>query len=506
METAEAATTDNAALDVVFVGDNYAAADLPKFDQDVDRVVAHLLTYEPFASRASQFAFHSVENAAVDLGCVRHARSSRLLTCRLSTVISVVNDAGAPYDRIIVLVNDSRYGGSGGPLTVSYNGGQAPQVVVHEFGHSFGLLDEYTLSAATGVLDGRTRANCYAGHPTNPLWEGVVDTAAYALGCQFPNWYRSSACSIMRSLGCRSFNAVSTQVIHAKMDVYAGVSLPPPPVPPPTVSLTANPALIGPQGSSLLSWSAEPVTGCQAAGGWQGGKPAAGADTQRPSATTTYTLTCANAAGSATQSVTVTVDSQAPRVSLTAPAHGTTVSGAVTIEATLTDDQGEGRADFYHDGLLLGADNTPPYQLGWAASQEAEGVHTLTVKATDAAGNTAESSPVLVTVVHAISPPWPTPPDEPVILTPADGSEVSGRVRVLVTAGGHPLVSRLRVYLDGVVKRSSWRGQVWFTWNAGASHVSPGRHVITATTFDTARHQLASTSITVYKPPSPSSN
>ena len=61
METAEAATSDGTVLDVMFVGDNYAAGDLAMFHQDVDRAVAHMMTYEPYVSRASQVLFHSVE-------------------------------------------------------------------------------------------------------------------------------------------------------------------------------------------------------------------------------------------------------------------------------------------------------------------------------------------------------------------------------------------------------------------------------------------------------------
>ena len=48
------------------------------------------------------------------------------------------------WDKIVVVVNDDTYGGSGGSLSVTSTHAQAPQIVLHEYGHSFtGLADEY---------------------------------------------------------------------------------------------------------------------------------------------------------------------------------------------------------------------------------------------------------------------------------------------------------------------------------------------------------------------------
>ena len=48
------------------------------------------------------------------------------------------------WDKILVLVNDSEYGGSGGTLGVGTTHSAAVQIMQHEFGHSFTkLADEY---------------------------------------------------------------------------------------------------------------------------------------------------------------------------------------------------------------------------------------------------------------------------------------------------------------------------------------------------------------------------
>lgn len=221
-DEASAATNDGTALDVAIVGDNYTQTDLALFHQNVDKVIAHMMTYEPYKTRASQILFHRVENTSVDLLCKYSTSTARLLTCNGTSVTNFVNNAGAPYDKIIVLVKSSTYGGSGGNISVSYNGTSMPYITVHEFGHSLAsLLDEYNLYTTNGTINNTTYANCYAGTPPNALWSDLTGVT-YAKGCKYPNWYRSSPCSIMQSLSCRYFNEVSKQAINAKLDFYAG--------------------------------------------------------------------------------------------------------------------------------------------------------------------------------------------------------------------------------------------------------------------------------------------
>jgi hypothetical protein len=68
----------------------------------------------------------------------------RLLTVNQSAVLAAAA-AYPDWDKIVVVVNDSVYGGSGGNISVTSTHVQAPQIVLHEFGHSFtGLADEYS--------------------------------------------------------------------------------------------------------------------------------------------------------------------------------------------------------------------------------------------------------------------------------------------------------------------------------------------------------------------------
>ncbi|MBI3469325.1 MAG: hypothetical protein HY000_40500, partial [Planctomycetes bacterium] len=92
-------------------------------------------------------------------------------------------------------------------------------------------------------------------------------------------------------------------------------------------------------------------------------------------------------------------DNTPPSVAVTAPANGATVSTSVTIDASAADDVGVGGVQFLLDGIELGAeDTTAPYSISWDTTTASNGPHTLSARARDAAGNTATSAGVLVTV------------------------------------------------------------------------------------------------------------
>ncbi|MCX6008575.1 MAG: CAP domain-containing protein [Chloroflexi bacterium] len=76
-------------------------------------------------------------------------------------------------------------------------------------------------------------------------------------------------------------------------------------------SFTTNPPSISAGGSSTLSWNVTGVTSVTISPGG-GSLPASGSATASPAATTTYILTATNAAGTITQSVTVTVAAAPP--------------------------------------------------------------------------------------------------------------------------------------------------------------------------------------------------
>ena len=103
------------------------------------------------------------------------------------------------------------------------------------------------------------------------------------------------------------------------------------------------------------------------------------------------------------------IDTLAPFVSMTAPASGATVSGtAVTVSADASDNVGVVGVQFKLDGANLGAEDlTAPYSTTWNSTSTANGSHTLSAVARDAAGNRATATVVTINVSNTTTP---TPP------------------------------------------------------------------------------------------------
>lgn len=92
-------------------------------------------------------------------------------------------------------------------------------------------------------------------------------------------------------------------------------------------------------------------------------------------------------------------DTTPPTVSMATPTGGN-VYGNVTVSASASDNVGVAGVQFRLNGQNLGAeDTTAPYHVSWDTTSMTPGsVHTLTAVARDAAGNSATSAPVQVTV------------------------------------------------------------------------------------------------------------
>lgn len=97
----------------------------------------------------------------------------------------------------------------------------------------------------------------------------------------------------------------------------------------------------------------------------------------------------------------ITADTTAPTVSITAPtAGGTVATGDIVVSATATDNIGVAGVWFRVDGAYIGTEDlTAPYSIVWNTVGVANGPHTLTAVARDAAGNQTISAPITVTKV-----------------------------------------------------------------------------------------------------------
>ena len=109
---------------------------------------------------------------------------------------------------------------------------------------------------------------------------------------------------------------------------------------------------------------------------------------------------------SAQASAVVTADTTPPSVSISTPGAGSQLSGLVQVMASAADSGGVVGVQLRIDGQPLGAEDTvAPFGTTWDTRISANGSHTLTAVARDAAGNTATSAPISVTVSNTEPPP-----------------------------------------------------------------------------------------------------
>ncbi|HET9271332.1 MAG TPA: Ig-like domain-containing protein, partial [Vicinamibacterales bacterium] len=187
-------------------------------------------------------------------------------------------------------------------------------------------------------------------------------------------------------------------------------------------------------------------------------------------------------------------DSTRPRVMITSPAGGATVSGAVPITATASDNIGVAGVRFLVDGQAVGAEDTSaPYGVTWDASNVPAGSHALTAVARDAAGNTRTSFRVSVKVV---APARDTTPPAVSISQPAGGSTVSGAVNITATASDNVGVVGVQFQCDGTNLGAEVTAAPYsLSWSTVTA--TNGTHTLTAVARDAAGNTRSSAAVSI---------
>ena len=150
---------DEERLVFAVLGDGYRAEEIGQFQSDAANVIAGFLNEPPWDAYAGLVnvytvavesnesgADHPVDDIFVDTALdARYGLPplQRLLTVNFSKAYQAA--ASVPtFDLILVIVNDTEYGGSGGPAAVMSLDNAAVDLGLHEMGHKFaGLADEY---------------------------------------------------------------------------------------------------------------------------------------------------------------------------------------------------------------------------------------------------------------------------------------------------------------------------------------------------------------------------
>ncbi len=152
-------------VDIAILGDGYTAAQMAKYQTDVQQFLSGVFQQEPYREYQRFYNVHRIDVTSNQSGADHSDRTPQVFvdtaldaafncsgiqrlicvnTTKVNQVIARTLPTNAYYDVILILVNDPEYGGSGGSVAVASTHSAAVELILHEVGHSFGLLaDEY---------------------------------------------------------------------------------------------------------------------------------------------------------------------------------------------------------------------------------------------------------------------------------------------------------------------------------------------------------------------------
>jgi hypothetical protein len=207
--------------------------------------------------------------------------------------------------------------------------------------------------ATVGVVIGG--ASCTRNAP------GVTVSPASQSGA--PGTTRSYTVSVVNNntAACGSSAFALTQALPA---AFAG-------------SLSASSLSLGAGASASATWSVTP--GATAADG-----------------SATLDLSAAESGGTSTTAHAAYIvmrDAGAPVIASVSPASGSVLSGrTATLSASVSDDVGVTKVEFWGNGKLLASDTSAPYSTSWNLRKQPKGTATIVVRAFDAAGNVSQAT------------------------------------------------------------------------------------------------------------------
>lgn len=186
-------------VDILILGDGYRRKDIKQFKKDAKHLIGVMFNTEPFKFRKADFNVWAIDVFSEETGISNPRQNiwkKSALDLRFNAfdsdryVLTFANKnlreiaAQAPYDAIMIIFNDPKYGGGGIYnlySTVSSHSRDADLIFVHEFGHSFAsLADEYyTSNVAYQVSQPEFEPNepniTALFDPENLKWKHLID-------------------------------------------------------------------------------------------------------------------------------------------------------------------------------------------------------------------------------------------------------------------------------------------------------------------------------------------
>ena len=225
-------------INMVVLGDGFTASQQTDFITNATTLVNYVFSKAPYAQYKNYFNVYAVKVISAESG-IKHPGTATDVTEPVFAVSNPNNFLGTTFDvgvhRCVysnttnkvtgvlasnvpdfdiafVLGNSPEYGGCGGTYAFLSNHPSAPEILVHELGHSFGkLADEYWFSG-TGESPNKTKDNNTA---TN-RWKNWVGSNSVGIFPyeESPTWFRPHQNCEMRYLNRQFCSVCSQQLIE----------------------------------------------------------------------------------------------------------------------------------------------------------------------------------------------------------------------------------------------------------------------------------------------------
>lgn len=235
-------------VDLVIMGDGFTADQIASglYAATIEQQVQRLFGQEPYLEYGTFFNVHRIDVTSAQAGadhpergifvdtaldatynCANIQRLICISNAKVNAVLGRTALAANARDLILVIVNDTEYGGSGGAVAVASLHRDATELVLHENGHTFAqLADEYNYSPPACVTTEPSAVNATREvrrdfikwrhwiEPATPIptggsaagVPGLYQGAVYCVS----GAYRPTFDSKMRSLG-RPFEQINTE-------------------------------------------------------------------------------------------------------------------------------------------------------------------------------------------------------------------------------------------------------------------------------------------------------
>ncbi len=245
-------------INMVFLSEGYTSAESAQYVTDANNLLNYIFSVSPFSEYKTYFNAFAISVASNESGSDHPSRAiyrdtyfnstydsygiERLITIPPNEydpnyangqgkVYALLQSLMPEYDIVVMIVNDPEYGGSGGFPAITSINFQAPEIVVHELGHSFGSLgDEYEDPCCEGWEAPNTTQETQREFIRWRIWildstpiptpeieayanvVGLFEGAAYhRLG-----WYRPKLNCKMRSVGAPFCEVCQEQLVKSE--------------------------------------------------------------------------------------------------------------------------------------------------------------------------------------------------------------------------------------------------------------------------------------------------